>query len=72
MKLKSIAIAATALIAAGCTSLQASEPSSSCAKKDAQTKDMGCAKKDGSCSKKDTACAKKDMACSKKEIMDNK
>ena len=65
MKLKSIAIAATALIAAGCTSMQTPEAASSCAKKDAQTKDMGCAKKDGSCSKKDMACSKKEMMNSK-------
>ncbi len=59
MNIKAIAIATSAIIATGCTSM-AGHPASSCAKKDAtmtEQKQAACSKKEHACSKTDASCA---------------
>lgn len=68
MNLKSIALLATSLIAAG-TVLAQDKPqqscgAGSCSKKEA--KQASCSKKDSPCSKKESSCSKKDSSCAKK------
>jgi hypothetical protein len=68
MNLKSIALLATTLIAAGTVAAQGKPQKScgagSCSKKEA--KQASCSKKDSACSKKESACSKKDSGCAKK------
>lgn len=73
MKLKSLALLASALIASSAVMAndkpQQNCSAGSCSKKTKQeAKQASCSKKEANCAKKEASCSKKEASCSKKEV----